>query len=79
MTVLTSYEWVVQIIDGLTIKNNKIQICRDADGNPYIGHSVLNDPVWDFTAEVTSPDDETRQLKDWFWEIEYNPILDDIL
>lgn len=78
MKVLTSHEWVVEMFDGFTRGNSRIEICRDADGNPYLGKSILDDPVWDLTIPVTSPEGEIRQLKDWFWEIDFNPIESEI-
>ena len=79
MKVLTSHEWIAQMFDGYSNKpTNKIQLVRDINERPIIGTSILNDPDYDLTIPVTSPEGETKPLNEWFWEIDYEPKLEEL-
>ena len=75
MKVLTSHEWVASMFDGYSNKaTNKIQLVRDINDRPIIGTSILTDPDYNLDIPIPSPiDGEVKSLRDWFWEIDYEP------
>jgi hypothetical protein len=78
MKVLTSHEWVAAMFDGYSNKpTNKIQLVRDINERPIIGTSILTDPDYDLSIPIKSPDGEVRALGKWFWEIDYEPKLEE--
>jgi hypothetical protein len=85
MKVLTGPEWLFEMFNG--IKNPKgtamIQPARDAKNRPIIGHSVLNDPDWDYLTgtKLTDPNNpnDTRVIGDWLIEIDYESPPSELL
>ncbi len=77
ITVLTGPSWLFNIFKHYThpLKPwHKIIPVIDPDGKPIIGLSVLDDPNWDFLADipVVNPNtQEGKQVRDWLIPTDY--------
>jgi len=69
LTVFTCDEWLAQMFDGYEKGSGRIERVNDADGDPIIGKSILDDTNWNLNIPVTHPvTQEVRPLIGWLRE-----------